>query len=149
MANKWYAGCDHAGYRLKRALIDVLIELGDEVIDLGCDSAEVSVDYPDFGQQVALAVAKETDALGLLVCGSGIGISIAANKVDGVRAARVGESFSARMARMHNDANVICLGERVTGVDVAKDCLLSFRETGFEGGRHQRRVDKLVKPAAT
>lgn len=141
---KWYAGSDHAGYTLRRALVKVLAELGDEVVDLGTASATESVDYPDFGARVARAVAGERGTFGLLVCGTGIGISIAANKVAGVRAARVTDAYSARMARQHNDANVVCLGERVTGVGVAEECLRAFRDTAFEGGRHQRRVDQLA-----
>ena len=140
---KWYAGSDHAGFRLKTALVAVLRELGDEVVDVGTHNAQGSVDYPDFGEQVARAVVGDSGSLGLLVCGTGIGISIAANKVAGARAARVTDTFSARMARAHNDANLVCLGERVTGAGQAEDVLRSFRDATFEGGRHQRRVDKL------
>src|SRR5688572_20769395 len=99
---KWHAGSDHAGYTLKHALVTKLRELGDEVVDHGTTSAEQSVDYPDFGEAVARAVLDEPGSLGLLVCGTGIGISISANKVPGVRAARVSDTFSARMARAHN-----------------------------------------------
>lgn len=139
----WYAGSDHAGYALKSALCEFLRELGDEVEDLGSDDAEHSVDYPDFGAAVARRVAAEPGAFGLLVCGTGVGIAMAANKVPGARAAVVTDTFTAKAARAHNDANVIALGERVTGPGVAKDALAAFRETAFEGGRHQRRVDKL------
>jgi ribose 5-phosphate isomerase B len=141
---KWYAGSDHAGFRLKEALVRALRELGDEVIDLGADSAEVSVDYPDFGEKVAIAVVAEIGTRGLVVCGTGIGISIAANKVPGARAARVSDGFSARMARAHNDANIVALGERVTGEGLSTDILRIFRDTEFQGGRHRVRVEKLT-----
>jgi ribose 5-phosphate isomerase B len=139
---KWYLGADHAGFTLKDALAKTLRGLGDEVVDLGTNDGN-SVDYPDFGEKVARAVAGDPGALGLLVCGTGIGVSIAANKIPGVRAARVGDTYSARMARAHNDANVLCIGERVTGGGAAEDIVRAFRDTPFEGGRHQRRVDKL------
>ena len=141
---KWYTGSDHAGYRLKEALIAALAALGDEVIDLGASGPEPSVDYPDFAERVGLAVVAEEGALGLLCCGSGIGISIAANKITGVRAACVSEAYSAEMARRHNDANILCMGERVIGPGAAEEALRAFRAASFEGGRHQRRVDKLA-----
>lgn len=141
---KWFAGSDHAGFRLKEALVSVLRGLGDDVTDLGTHAPEPSVDYPDFGQRVGRAVAAAPGSLGLLCCGSGIGISIAANKVHGVRAAVVSEPFSAKMARQHNDANILCLGERMTGVDLAAESLRAFRDARFEGGRHQRRVDQIT-----
>lgn len=140
---KWYAGSDHAGYALKAQLCEVLRELGDQVIDIGVSSADESVDYPDFGADVARRVAAEQAAMGLLVCGTGIGIAIAANKVTGIRAAVVTDTFTARATRAHNDANVIAFGERVIGPGVARDALLAFRATAFEGGRHARRVDKI------
>lgn len=139
---KWYAGGDHAGLPLKRALVAQLRALGDEVIDLGTDE-EASVDYPEFGAEVGRRVVAEKGTLGLIVCGSGIGISIAANKVPGVRAALVHDAFTAEMARKHNDANVVAMGARVIGVGVAQSALAAFRATAFEGGRHQRRVDQL------
>ena len=140
---KWYAGSDHAGYALKVQLCTALRELGDEVIDIGVASAEQSVDYPDFGAEVGRLVVAETGTRGLLVCGTGIGIAIAANKVVGVRAAVVTDAFTAKAARAHNDANVIAFGERVIGPGVAREALQAFRTTPFEGGRHQRRIDKL------
>lgn len=140
---KWHAGSDHAGYALRRALVEMLVAAGDEVIDHGAESASESVDYPVFGARVARAVVGEPGTLGLLVCGTGIGVSIAANKIAGVRAARVTDTFSARMARQHNDANVVCLGERVTGIGVAEEIVRAFREAQFEGGRHGRRVEQL------
>jgi ribose 5-phosphate isomerase B len=139
---RWFAGADHAGYALKDQLVAVLRGLGDDVEDLGTSSAD-SVDYPDFGARVARAVAADPGARGLVVCGTGIGIAIAANKVRGARAAVVTDAFTARMARAHNDANVIAFGARVTGPGVAEDALRTFRDTAFEGGRHRRRVDKL------
>jgi ribose 5-phosphate isomerase B len=139
---KWFAGSDHAGLALKRQLVDVLRALGDEVEDLGT-LTDASVDYPDFGAAVGRAVAASSGAKGLVVCGTGIGISIAANKVPGVRAALVHDDFTARMARAHNDANVIALGGRVVGPGVAESALEVFRDTPFEGGRHAGRVAKL------
>jgi ribose 5-phosphate isomerase B len=140
---KWYVGSDHAGFVLKQALSRTLRELGDEVVDLGSGDGTTSVDYPDFGERVARAVVEEKGTLGLLVCGTGIGISIAANKVSGARAARVSDSYSAQMARAHNDANILCVGERVTGPGQADHILRTFRDATFEGGRHQKRVDKI------
>jgi ribose 5-phosphate isomerase B len=141
---KWYVGSDHAGFHLKGALIAALRALGDEIVDFGADADQPSVDYPDYAAKVGKAVAGDPAGLGLLCCGSGIGVSIAANKVHGVRAAVVSESYSAKMARLHNDANVLCLGERMTGVGIAEECVRAFRDAHFEGGRHQRRVDKIT-----
>ncbi|MGE5181195.1 MAG: ribose 5-phosphate isomerase B [Acidobacteriota bacterium] len=140
---KWYAGSDHAGVRLKRVLIDMLKGLGDEIVDIGTESEE-SVDYPQFGAEVGRRVAAEPDARGLIVCGTGIGISIAANKIPGVRAAVVHDDFTAAASRAHNDANVIALGARVIGPGVAESAVSVFRSTQFAGGRHQRRVDQLA-----
>ncbi|MBL0218334.1 MAG: ribose 5-phosphate isomerase B [Myxococcales bacterium] len=139
---KWYAGSDHAGLVLKQHLIGVLRALGDEVVDLGTKD-ETSVDYPTYGGDVGRKVSGEPTTRGLVVCGSGIGISIAANKVAGVRCALVHDTFTAEVARLHNDANVIAFGQRVIGVGVAEAALTAFRRTEFEGGRHQRRVDQL------
>jgi ribose 5-phosphate isomerase B len=144
MPMKWFVGADHAGFNLKDALAQVLKTLGDEVVDLGTWNGTDSVDYPDFGEKVARAVVENPGALGLLVCGTGIGISIAANKIDGVRAARVSDEYSAQYARQHNDANVLCMGERVTGVGLAEKCLKTFRDSQFEAGRHTRRVEKIM-----
>jgi len=121
----------------------VLVELGDEVIDLGTTNEE-SADYPQFGAEVGRKVAREPGVLGLIVCGTGIGISIAANKIPGVRAAVVHDDFTAIAARAHNDANVISFGARVVGQGVAEAALKAFRATPFSGGRHQRRVDQLA-----
>jgi ribose 5-phosphate isomerase B len=139
---RWVVGSDHAGLALKRALVESLRAWGDEVDDVGTHD-ESSVDYPDFGAEVGRRVAASSDTRGLVVCGTGIGISIAANKVPGVRAAVVHDAFTAEMARKHNDANVIAIGARVVGPGVAEDALRRFRDTAFEGGRHARRVAKL------
>jgi ribose 5-phosphate isomerase B len=139
---KWYAGADHAGYALKGALIGTLRALGDEVVDLGTAS-DASVDYPDYAERVARAVAENRDGYGLLVCGTGIGMAIAANKVAGVRAAVVTDPFTAEMARAHNDANVLALGARVTSPEVAEQATQVFRATEFAGGRHDARVKKI------
>jgi ribose 5-phosphate isomerase B len=139
---KWFAGSDHAGLRLKQGLVVMLRELGDEVSDLGTQTDE-SVDYPKFGAEVGRAVVEHPESFGLIVCGTGIGISIAANKVRGVRAAVVNDEFTAEMARAHNDANVIAIGARVVGPGVAEAALKRFRATQFAGGRHQRRIDLI------
>ncbi len=140
---KWYAGSDHAGYKLKRRLVKLLRGMGDEVIDIGTDSDE-SVDYPDYGAKVGRRVAAaDGEARGLVVCGTGIGIAIAANKIFGIRAAVVTDTFTAQAARAHNDANVIAIGSRVTGSGVAEQAIKVFRDTSFEGGRHQRRIEKI------
>ncbi len=133
---------DHAGYELKDLLRQDLEAMGHEVLDLGTNGPE-SVDYPDFADALADAVAGGKAGRGVLVCGSGIGISIAANRHKGVRAAAVYDETAARLARQHNDANVLALGARLTGIEIARACLKTFLETEFEGGRHQRRVDKM------
>lgn len=136
------AGADHAGYRLKADLVAHLEAMGHEVLDLGTHDEE-RVDYPDFGAAVGRAVASGEADLGLCVCGSGIGIAIAANKISGVRAATVHDVTSAHLAREHNDANVICLGERLTGPEVAREAVDAFLAASFEGGRHAERVAKI------
>ncbi|MDQ3080544.1 MAG: ribose 5-phosphate isomerase B [Pseudomonadota bacterium] len=133
---------DHAGYELKDLLAAWLAETGHEIIDLGTNSAD-SVDYPDFGARLAGAVASGEADRGIAVCGSGIGISIAANRNPGCRCALVSEPLSATFARTHNDANAIALGSRLIGPEMAKACVTAFLDTQFEGGRHQRRVDML------
>lgn len=135
-------GSDHAGLSLKHALAEHLRASGHDVVDLGTHSAD-SVDYPDFAAAVGRAVASGDARLGLCVCGSGIGVAIAANKVPGVRAATVHDVTSAHLAREHNDANVMCVGERLTGPEVAREALDAFVAASFLGGRHQRRVDKI------
>lgn len=133
---------DHAGYDLKVMLIEDLAAMGLSVLDLGTNGHE-SVDYPDFGHALAEAITAGKAASGILVCGTGIGISIAANRHDGIRAAVCHDETSARLAREHNDANVLALGARLVGPEVAKDCLRAFINTEFAGGRHARRVAKL------
>jgi len=140
---KWYAGSDHAGFQLKQALVKILRDLGDDVIDLGTND-EASCDYPAFGAEVGECVVGDKGSLGLVVCGTGIGISIAANKVPGVRCALAHDAFTAEKAREHNDANVVSLGARVVGQGVAEQALLAFRNTPYAGGRHQKRVDMIA-----
>ena len=136
------AASDHAGFPLKNHLVAWLRAHGHEVADLGTHSAE-STDYPDFAHEVARRIASGEFERGLLVCGTGIGMSIAANRHAGVRAARCLTEYDARMARAHNDANVLALGERVTGAGLAEAVLETFLATAFEGGRHARRVQKI------
>ena len=133
---------DHAGYLLKDELARWLGEQGHEIIDLGTNGPE-SVDYPQFGERVAKAVASGEAERGIAICGSGIGISIAVNRNPKCRCARVSDPLSAELAREHNDANVLALGARLIGSDMAKACVLAFLDTDFAGGRHQRRVDLL------
>lgn len=133
---------DHAGFDLKEVLKGELSALGYAVLDLGTDGPQ-SVDYPDFADALAGALADGRASRGVLICGTGIGISMAANRHRGVRAALCHDSVSARMARAHNDANVLALGARLIGVEVAKDCLRVFLSTPFEGGRHAGRVAKF------
>ena len=133
---------DHAGYLLKDELAAWLREQGHEVSDLGTNGP-ASVDYPLFGRKVAEAVASGQAERGIAVCGTGIGISIAVNREPRCRCARVDDPLSAQLAREHNDANVLALGGRLIGSDMAKACVAAFLDTGFAGGRHQRRVDEL------
>jgi ribose 5-phosphate isomerase B len=137
-------GADHAGYRLKQRVAEHLKDRGYEVVDLGTHDEE-RCDYPDFGAAVARAVAVEHTAdLGVCVCGTGIGIAMAANKVPGARAAVVHDATTGRLTRQHNDANVVCLGSRVTGEDTALDAVDAWLDASFEGGRHAGRVAKLA-----
>ena len=133
---------DHAGFALKDELAAWLRDSGHTVIDLGTNSTE-SVDYPEYGARLARAVADGVAERGVAVCGSGIGISIAVNRNPDCRCARVDDPLSARLAREHNDANVIAFGGRLIGSDMAKACVTEFLDTDFAGGRHQRRVDQL------
>lgn len=135
---------DHAGYSMKNELADDLAKAGHEVLDLGCNDATTRVDYPDFGRACAEAVSSGRAEMGVVVCGSGIGISIAANRVPGARCALIHDNLSARLSRQHNDANIIALGARLLGIETARDALFAFLETPFEGGRHQGRVEKLA-----
>ena len=136
---------DHAAIDLKAELRDWMIEQGHEVADLGPDTTD-SVDYPDYGYKLASVVADGTAERGVALCGSGIGISIAINRNPACRSALVSEPLSAELARSHNDANVIAMGARLTGPDMAKACLEAFLSTDFLGDRHQRRVDQLSNP---
>lgn len=137
---------DHAAFALKAVLVEWLRDAGHTVDDLGPDS-ELSVDYPDFGYKLAGVVADDKADFGIALCGSGIGISIAVNRNPACRCALVSDPLSARLAREHNDANVIAMGARLIGVDMAKACIEAFLATEFGGERHQRRVDKLSNPA--
>ncbi len=153
-------GCDHGGLELKEGIVSLLNSQGLEIIDMGtgdcCSEAGLpadgkpaaagrpaSVDYPDYGAKVAKAVSAGEVDRGILVCGTGIGMSIVANKFPGVRAALCHDAFTARMSRMHNDANILAIGGRVTGREVALDMVNIWLFTPFEGGRHQRRLDKI------
>ena len=135
-------GADHAGFHAKEIIKKFLLEHGYVVDDLGTNS-EASVDYPDFGKAVSERVAAGGAQLGILVCGTGIGMAMTANKVPGIRAAQAHDAFTARMAREHNDANVLTLGARVVDDTKAVEIVREFLGTQFEGGRHQRRVDKI------
>jgi ribose 5-phosphate isomerase B len=137
-------GSDHAGFELKATVARHMADAGHEIIDLGTHSPDVSVDYPDFGLAVGQAVADGRADRGICVCGTGIGIGIAANKVVGIRAALVHDVTTAGLARRHNDANVICLGGRTTGSAEAIDAVDTFFATEYEGGRHQRRLDEIA-----
>ena len=135
-------GADHGGFKLKQHVVEFLTDQGHQVRDLGTHSLE-PVDYPDMAAQVADAVASGEAERGVIVCGTGIGVSMAANKVRGVRAALCTDCYMARMAREHNDAQVLCLGERVLGTGLALDIVRVFLNTEFQGGRHARRVGKI------
>lgn len=137
--------CDHGGYDLKMQLIPMLEARGLAILDLGTNSSK-SVDYPEFGYAMATTIRDGKTDYGVLCCGSGIGISIAANRYPEVRAALIHDALGAKLCRQHNNANVICFGGRTTGPDVALDCLKIFLDTEFEGGRHERRVGKLSNP---
>ena len=137
-------GCDHGGFELKNVLLKYLTELGFEYKDCGTFTEE-SVDYPDIAKLVCEDVASCKSEFGILVCGTGIGMSIAANKVKGIRAAACSEHFSAKYTRLHNNSNVLCLGGRVIGVGTAVELANIFVNTEFEGGRHQKRIDKITE----
>jgi len=141
-------GSDHAGYEAKEHLKGWLRERGHDVADLGTHGT-AAVDYPDFAARVARAVASAEAEVGVLLCGTGIGVSIAANKVKGIRAAHCTDGFQARLARQHNDANVLCLGARVSGSGVMEDALAAFLAHTFEGGRHAPRVEKIQRLEST
>lgn len=136
-------GCDHGGYALKCEVIKHLTERGIEFTDYGCGGE--AVDYPDIAEKVCGAINDKTAERGILICGTGIGMSMAANKVKGIRAAVCGDCYSARFTRLHNDANVLCMGARVIGAGLALQIVDEFLDTKFEGGRHAARVEKVMK----
>lgn len=137
-----YIGCDHGGFKLKGTLIEYLQSEGLEFEDCGTFS-ETSVDYPDIAKTVCDKVVKDENAIGVLLCGTGVGMSMAANKVKGIRAVVASDPFSVRMSKVHNNANVLCMGQRVLGENLALLLLEEFLKAEFEGGRHQRRVDLI------
>jgi ribose 5-phosphate isomerase B len=137
-------GCDHAGVELKNELLPLLNNLMIQYIDYGTDSPE-SVDYPDFGEKVSGAVSSGKIESGILICGTGIGMSIVANKFPGVRASLCNDLFTAKMSRLHNDANILVIGGRIVGKDLAKEIVKTWVSTPFEGDRHRRRLDKITK----
>ena len=142
MSKKFYIATDHAGYAVKAYVKEFVSSLGHEIIDLGPDSAD-RVDYPDFAKKSADAVIADRGSFGILICGTGIGISISANKVPGIRAALCHDHYTAMLTRQHNDANILCFGERVVGKGVIEDMIEVFANTEFEGGRHAGRVAKI------
>lgn len=148
MADHIAIASDHAGIELKAQLVEHMRASGHVVVDLGPANGE-SVDYPDYGYRLAEAIASGAATRGVALCGSGIGISISVNRNPACRCALVSDGLSARLAREHNDANVIAMGARLIGIETAKDCLEQFLATPFAGGRHQRRVDKLSNPVFT
>lgn len=141
-------GADHGGFVLKQEIVNYLNKIANiEVIDYGTSGPD-SVDYPDFGRKVAEAVSNGSADRGILICGTGIGMSMVANRYPKVRAALCHDHFTAQMSRMHNDANVLCMGERVIGRGVACDVVKTWLETDFEGGRHQKRLEKMGQLAS-
>ena len=139
---KLAVGSDHGGFEFKQLIIKFLHEIGQDVDDMGCHDTQ-SVDYPDFADKVCARVQSGKCERGILICGTGIGMSISANRHRDIRAALCHESYTARMSREHNNANVLCLGGRVLGQEIALDVVRTWLETEFAGGRHQRRLDKL------
>jgi ribose 5-phosphate isomerase B len=137
---------DHAGYGLKHLLVNYLEDRGIEVFDLGCDD-EISCDYPKFAQELCGKIREGSANRGILICGTGLGMSMAANRFPGIRAALCTTEFHARMSRSHNDSNVLVLGSRITAIELAQSIVNAWLETPFEGGRHQRRVDLLDGPS--
>lgn len=135
-------GCDHGGYELKLAVESYLNDRKVEFIDCGCDGEKV--DYPDIAVKVCEKITRGECDKGILICGTGIGMSMCANKIAGIRAAVCGDTFSAKYTRLHNDANVLCMGGRVTGAGLALEIVREFLDNGFEGGRHTARIDKMM-----
>ncbi len=140
-----FLASDHAGFDMKATIKAYLVERGTDVEDVGPDNKTL-VDYPDYGAALAGSMKENESAFGIAICGSGIGISIAVNRYPWMRAALVSDITAARLCREHNDANVLALGERLVGIQIALDCVDAFLATPFEGGRHQRRVTKLSRP---
>lgn len=140
---KVYAGSDHAGFEMKQMLCEHMQQAGHEVVDLGAPNGVDKTDYPDIAVAVGEKVVADPGSYGVLVCGTGIGVAIAANKVSGVRAAHVHDTTEARFARLHNNANIVTVGQRILGMEVAKDIVDTFLSTAFEGGRHEARVAKI------
>ena len=140
--------CDHGGVEMKSALVEMLSKDGYEVLDLGTNQT-TSVDYPDYANELSRALIDGKAFRGVLICGSGIGISIAANRFPQIRAALIHDALGAKLCREHNNANVIAFGGRTLGIETARDCLSIFLKTEFEGGRHERRVAKLLNPHLT
>jgi ribose 5-phosphate isomerase B len=141
---KYYIGADHAGIEIKKFVKELFEARGHEVEDLGPDTTD-RVDYPDYAAKVCEAVLADEGSKGILICGSGIGMSMAANKFDGIRAALCHNEYSAMMARQHNDANVLCMGERVSGYGMVEAIVDAWNSNEFEGGRHAGRVEKIDK----
>jgi len=139
---KFYIGTDHAGIELKDYTVELLKQKGHEVIDLGPYSKD-RVDYPDYAHKVATSVLEDSTAQGILICGSGIGMSMAANRHEGIRAALCHDAYTAEVARGHNDANILCFGERIVGKGVAESIIDAWITGGFDGGRHTGRVEKI------
>jgi ribose 5-phosphate isomerase B len=139
---KFYIATDHAGFHYKAQIVDYLQGKGIETVDLGPESAD-RVDYPDYGRKCAEAVKADPGSYGIVVCGTGIGISMAANKVPGIRAALCHDAYTAAMARAHNNAQILAFGERVVGMGVVTSMIDAFLATEFEGGRHEGRVEKI------
>jgi len=143
MNKKIAFACDHGGYELKDTIIKWLNDNGYEVVDFGCNST-ASVDYPDYALPASQAVARGECDFGILVCGTGIGMSLCANKVNGIRAACCSDTFSAKMTRLHNNSNILCFGARVVGAGLAIELVRNFVESEFEGDRHIKRVEKVM-----
>ncbi len=135
-------GSDHAGFELKTQIVDILKQFGHEYTDYGANSMQ-SVDYPDFGEKVSLAVSSGQADRGILICGTGIGMSIVANKFSNIRASLCNELFTAKMSRLHNDANILVIGGRIVGRDLAKEIVITWINTPFEGKRHSDRLKKI------
>jgi ribose 5-phosphate isomerase B len=143
-----FLGCDHAGFDLKKDIVQLLQNLSVPLQDLGCDCAEVSVHYPQYAQKVVQAILANPGSRGILICGTGLGMSIAANRFSGIRAALCQELYTARMSRLHNDANLLVMGGRIVGPGLAQEIVHVWLTTSFEGGRHQQRLD-LIETGAT